>query len=133
MNKVLCHFCAHLGKTGPGEPPKFTALQTQDLKFEPWQFEAKHSTSRSWRLSTILNFTECPGKKHFFLKGNGSVCNKILSEEPYKHETSNHCWGNSERRIPWPKIKPALVQRVLFYGFNTTKYPANGEVELILI
>ena len=29
-----------------------TALQTQDLKFEPWPSEAEHSVSRSRRLST---------------------------------------------------------------------------------
>ena len=43
-----------------------TALQTQDLKFEPWRSEAEHATSQSRRLSTILSFSpECLGKKHF--------------------------------------------------------------------
>ena len=31
-----------------------TVLQTQDSKFEPWQSEAEHATSRSRRLPTIL-------------------------------------------------------------------------------
>ena len=42
------------------------ALQTQDSTFEPWRSEAEHATSRSWRLSTLLNTYEWAVKKHFF-------------------------------------------------------------------
>ena len=42
-----------------------TALQTQDLKFEPWRCEAEHPSSRPWRFPTILNHYEWAGKKHF--------------------------------------------------------------------
>ena len=42
-----------------------TVHQTQDLKFEPWRFEAEHATSRSARLPTILNHHEWSEKKHF--------------------------------------------------------------------
>ena len=34
-----------------------TVLQTQYSKFEPWRFEAEHTTSRSRRLPTIRSFT----------------------------------------------------------------------------
>ena len=40
-------------------------LQTQDLKFEPWQSEAEHATSRSRRLPTILSFTRGWGRNIF--------------------------------------------------------------------
>ena len=42
-----------------------TALQTHDSKFEPWRFEAEHSTSRPRRLPTISNLYEWAVKKHF--------------------------------------------------------------------
>ena len=42
-----------------------TALQKQDLKFEPLRSEGEHATSRSRWLSTTLNFYEWAGKKHF--------------------------------------------------------------------
>ena len=42
-----------------------TALQTQDSKFESWRSEAEHATSRSRRLTTIVNLYEWTGKKHF--------------------------------------------------------------------
>ena len=59
MNVVSGRVCAHIGKTEPEEPPEDgdrddTALQTQDLKFEPWQSEAELATSRSPRFHTIL-------------------------------------------------------------------------------
>ena len=53
MNRTLGHLCAHIGLTGPGEPPEdgemieMTLLQTQDAKFKPWRSEAEHATSRS--------------------------------------------------------------------------------------
>ena len=59
MNRPLGHLCAHIGYTGPGEPP---VLQTQDSKFEPWRSEAEHATSRSRRLPTILTFTRGWGR-----------------------------------------------------------------------
>ena len=42
-----------------------TVLQTQDSKFEPWQSEAEHATSRSRRLPTILTFTRGWGRNIF--------------------------------------------------------------------
>ena len=42
-----------------------TVLQTQDSKFEPWRSEAKHATSRSRRLPTILTFTRGWGRNNF--------------------------------------------------------------------
>ena len=42
-----------------------TVLQTQDSKFEPWRSEAKHATSRSRRLPTILTFTREWGRNNF--------------------------------------------------------------------
>ena len=42
-----------------------TALQTQDSKFKPWMFEAKHATSRSRRLPRILSFTSGWRGEHF--------------------------------------------------------------------
>ena len=42
-----------------------TVLQTQDSKFEPWRSEAKHATSRSRRLPTILTFTRGWGRNIF--------------------------------------------------------------------
>ena len=42
-----------------------TVLQTQDLKFEPWRYEAEHATSRSRRLPTILTFTRGWGRNIF--------------------------------------------------------------------
>ena len=40
-------------------------LQTQDSKFEPWQSETEHATSRSRRLPTILTFTRRWGRNNF--------------------------------------------------------------------
>ena len=42
-----------------------TVLQTQDSKFEPWRSEAKHATSRSRRLPTILTLTRGWGRNIF--------------------------------------------------------------------
>ena len=42
-----------------------TVLQTQDSKLEPWRSEAKHATSRSRRLPTILTFTRGWGRNIF--------------------------------------------------------------------
>ena len=42
-----------------------TGLQTHDSKFEPWWSEAKHATSRSRRLPTILTFTREWGRNIF--------------------------------------------------------------------
>ena len=41
------------------------ALQRQDSKFEPWQSEAEHATSRSQRPPTILTFTRGWGRNIF--------------------------------------------------------------------
>ena len=40
-----------------------TALQTEDSKLEPWRSEAEHATSRSQRLSTILNLLRVSGEE----------------------------------------------------------------------
>ena len=42
-----------------------TVLQKQDSKFKPWRSEAKHATSRSRRLPTILSFTRGWGRNIF--------------------------------------------------------------------
>ena len=42
-----------------------TVLQTRDSKFEPWQSEAEHATSRSRRLPAILTFTRGWGRNIF--------------------------------------------------------------------
>ena len=42
-----------------------SALQTQELKFEPWRFETEPASSLSRRFSTILNLYEWAEKKHF--------------------------------------------------------------------
>ena len=55
MNWVSGHLCAHICSWGLWDEWDDTALQTQDLKFEPWRFEAEYDTSRSRRLPTILN------------------------------------------------------------------------------
>ena len=39
-----------------------TVLQTQDSKFEPWWYKAKHATSWARRLPTILSFTRGVGR-----------------------------------------------------------------------
>ena len=54
---VLCHLCAHIGFTWPGEPP-------EDSKFEPWPSEPEYATSRLLKLITILNRCKWAGKKH---------------------------------------------------------------------
>ena len=41
-----------------------TALQTQNLKFDPLRSEAEHATSWSQRLPTILNIYKWAEKKH---------------------------------------------------------------------
>ena len=45
-----------------------TALQTQDTKSRPWWSKAVHATSRSWRLSTILNLYERGGRNICFFE-----------------------------------------------------------------
>ena len=58
-----------------------TALQTQDLKFEPWRSEVEHAASRSQRFPTILNHYEWAGKRHFVslkLEGQSGVRNRDL-------------------------------------------------------
>ena len=50
-----------------------TVLQTQDSKFEPWRSEAKHATSRSRRLPTILTFT-CGWGRNIFVSGKKHFC-----------------------------------------------------------
>ena len=48
MNGVLGHLCAHVGYTRSETPANGDiALQTQNSKFENWQSDAEHSTSRS--------------------------------------------------------------------------------------
>ena len=42
-----------------------TVLQTQNSKFEPWQSEAEHATSRTRRFPTILTFTRGWGRNIF--------------------------------------------------------------------
>ena len=42
-----------------------TVLQTHHSKFEPWQSEADHATSRSRRFPTILTFTRGWGRNIF--------------------------------------------------------------------
>ena len=39
-----------------------TVLQTQDSKFEPWRSEAKHATSRSRRLPTMIQDHGCASR-----------------------------------------------------------------------
>ena len=59
----------------------YTALQTQNLKFEPWRAEAEHASSRSRRLPTILNLYEWAGKKHLVslkLEGQSGVRTRDL-------------------------------------------------------
>ena len=54
----------------------YTALQTQDSKCEPRRSEAKHASSRSRRLPTLLKLYEWAGKKHFVylqLKGQSGA------------------------------------------------------------
>ena len=50
---------------GWGDEWDDTVLQTQDSKFEHWQSEAEHATSRSRRLPTILTFTRGVGRNIF--------------------------------------------------------------------
>ena len=71
----LGHFYAHMGTYGLNWARRTswdrrdewddTALQTQDLKFEPRWCETEHTTSRSLWLHSIFNLYEWAGKKHF--------------------------------------------------------------------
>ena len=70
MNRALGHLCAHKNwarRTSWGwwDDWDDTVLQTLDSKFEPWQSEAEHATSRSRRLPTILTFTRGWGRNIF--------------------------------------------------------------------
>ena len=77
-----------------------TVLQTQDSKFEPWQSEAEHATSRSRRLPTILTFTRGwernnfvsfkpprPGTEPRTLAWKAAVLTTILGPPPYQFGT----------------------------------------------
>ena len=67
MNRALGHLCAHIGQTGPGEPPEDGEMigMTQDPKFGPWRSEAEHATSRSRKLPIILTSTRGWGRNIF--------------------------------------------------------------------
>ena len=99
-----------------------TALHTQDSKFKPWRSEAKHATSRSRRLPTILSFTSGWGRNitvssaatgerapNCSVKGSGAnpypkapahLPNIVNPED----KTLNQCWFN---------VKPTLIQRLV--------------------
>ena len=103
MNRVLGHICAHIGQTGPEEPPgdgeMNTALQTQDSKF----------VSRGvWDLACYLSVTEVPhntefyewaGKKHFVsLKWGSSPRSPTFQAGSFNYCTTVHqgprpCWN----------------------------------------
>ena len=66
MNRALGHFCAHIGYTGPGEPPK-------DGEMNEMTLSSRHRIRNSSR-ARYLSVTEAPhntdfhtwmGKKHF--------------------------------------------------------------------
>ena len=66
MNRApfLGHLCAHIGWTGPGEPPEDGEMHEMTLSSRhrmlnssPGGPTAEHATSRSRRLPTILTFT----------------------------------------------------------------------------
>ena len=73
MNRALSHLCAHNYRLNWARRTSWgwwddwddTVLQTQDSKFEPWRSEAKHATSLSRRLPTILTFTRGWGRNIF--------------------------------------------------------------------
>ena len=69
-----------------------TVLQTQDSKFKTWQCGAKHTTSRSRRLSTILNLYEWAGKKKsVFLKLECQSWGSNPRSPTFQGGTFNHC------------------------------------------
>ena len=76
-----------------------TALQTQDSKFEPWEWrsEAEHATSRSRRLPTILNLYEWAEKKHSIslkLDGHSGV-------QTRDYRLSKHCTKTPALILVW--------------------------------
>ena len=79
-----------------------TVLQTQDSKFEHWRSEAKHATSRSQRLPTILTFTRGCGRNIFYFFQNAETGNRTPSSG-VKCSGANHhprhrdmnCYRNS--------------------------------------
>ena len=66
-----------------------TVLQTQDSKFEPWRSEAKHATSRSRRLPTILTFTRGWGRNLFCFIQTAETGNRTLNSG-VKGSGANH-------------------------------------------
>ena len=69
MNRALDHLCAHIGYTGPGEPPEDGEMNEMTLscrhRIQNSSPEAEHATSRSRRLPTILSFTRGWGRNIF--------------------------------------------------------------------
>ena len=60
-----------------------TALETQNKKFEPRRSEGELATSRSRRLSILLNFYQCARKKHFvFLMPERGLNHTVTSATP---------------------------------------------------
>ena len=66
-----------------------TVLQTQDSKFELWQSEAEHATSRSRRLPTILTFTRGWGRNIFCFFQTAETGNRTLNSG-VKGSGANH-------------------------------------------
>ena len=109
----LCHLCAcrpnWASRTSWGwwDGWDDTALQTQDLKFEPWRSDAEHAPSRSRRLPTILLFYEWAGKKYYVsLKLGGRSGARTRDLRLFKHVASA-----TAPAPPPPPQKKQLQQR----------------------
>ena len=119
MNRALGHLCAHIGWTGPGEPPEDgeiddwddTVLQTQDSKFEPWWAEAEHATSRSRRLPTILTFTRGWGRNIFYFFQTAETGNRTPSSG-VKGSGANHYPRAPARLTTYRHPPPVLLPHI---------------------
>ena len=77
MNRALGHLCAHIGSTGPGEPPEDGKMIEMTLSSRD---RIRNSRPDGLRPSTLPLVAE-DYKKNIYAKGN--ICTKKLQVLPY--------------------------------------------------
>ena len=118
MNGVLDHLCAHVGWTGPGEPPGDGEMSEMTLpsrhkirNSSTWRSETEHATSWWRRLLTTLSFTSEWGR------------NSFVSFKPPRTGTEHNV-----RTLSWKAAMQALSKGPRPYNrvIHNSVYPVNS-------
>ena len=106
-----------------------TALQKQDLKFEPWQSEVELATPRSRRFPTLCNLYEWAGKNILFLWNLNATAEfePAISDFPSRQlqrlkMNKNKWFGKCRGNIFFGVCRPGMLNLCFFAWLGGSKH-----------